>query len=113
MGPTNLSQFLVKFLLGNLTCSHQRLCLQGIVSMISSTLFLLTPPEVIMLCSLEMINCESFHMRVEPLGTNQGLASGSGSHYTLGTAAGLLLLGLKFQGYRTSEVQNDHRNPEK
>ena len=43
-------------------------------------------------------------MRVEPLGTHLSLASGSGSLYTEGPAAGLLLLELKFQGYRTSEV---------
>ena len=92
MGPSNLSRFLVKIPLGNLTCSHQRLCLQGIVSMISSSLFLLTPPEVIMLCSLEVFDCELFHMRVEPLGTHQSLVSGSGSYYPVGPAAGPLLL---------------------
>ena len=45
-----------------------------------------------------------FHMRVEPLGTNQGLASGSGSYYPIGPAAGLLLLSLTLYGDRTSEV---------
>ena len=33
-------------------------------------------------------------MRVEPLGTNQGLASGSGAYYPVGPAAELLLLSL-------------------
>ena len=55
-GPTNLSLVLVKIPHGNLTCPHQRLCHQGIVSMISSSIFLLTLPEVIKLCSLEVFD---------------------------------------------------------
>ena len=43
MGPTNLSLVLVKIPQGNLTCPHQRLCPQGIVSMISSSLFPFDP----------------------------------------------------------------------
>ena len=92
MGPTNLSHILVKIPHGNLTCPHQRLRLQGIVSMISSSLFLLTPPEVITLCSLEVFDCGSLHMRVEPLGMHQSLVSGSGSYYPVGPTAGPLLL---------------------
>ena len=38
-------------------------------------------------------------MRVEPLGTHQGLASGSGSLYTEGPAAGLLLLERSFKDF--------------
>ena len=38
-------------------------------------------------------------MRVEPLGTHQGLASGSGSLYTEGPAAGLLLLEQSFKDF--------------
>ena len=59
---------------GNLTSSHQRLCLQGIVSLIPSSLFLLTPPEVMTLWSLEVIVLLIFHMRVKLLGMYQGLA---------------------------------------
>ena len=92
MGPTNLSYVLVKIPHGNVTCPHQRLPPQGVVSMISSSLFLLTPPEVITLCSLEVFDWRLLHIRVERLGTHQSFASGLGSYYLVEPATGPLLL---------------------
>ena len=56
-----------------------------------------------------------FYMRVEPLHTNQGLASGSGSHYLVGPAAGLLLLEQSFKDIepqRCSMTTGTPRNEE-
>ena len=57
----------------------------------------------------------SIHMRVEPLGMHQGLASGSGSLYTEGPAAGRLLLERSFKDIepqRCSMTTGTPRNEE-
>ena len=65
--------------------------------------------------SLEVIRLlnQSFHMRVEPLGTNQGLASVSGSYYSSRTCCVTPPPVTDiYLGDRTSEEYADHRNPE-